>query len=123
MRRFSFNIICKFSFEIDTEVQYNEQCRRLWKLKRLLKIGSEKKLKEAIEVVDNVVMEMIGQRRGEMATMMTDLNKSNLLSKFMGSIEDKLTIVSDMPVKILTWLDVKLLLVVTLSLIQNYISV
>ncbi|KAL4275352.1 hypothetical protein AHAS_Ahas20G0098600 [Arachis hypogaea] len=60
----------------------------IWKLKRLLNISSEKKLKEAIGVVDNVVMEMIGQRKREMATTMTGLNKSDLLSRFMGSIED-----------------------------------
>ncbi|RYR35278.1 hypothetical protein Ahy_A10g050427 [Arachis hypogaea] len=44
------------------------------------------KLKEVIAVVDNIVMEMIGQRRREVAT--TVLNKSDLLSRFMGSIED-----------------------------------
>ncbi|RYQ82385.1 hypothetical protein Ahy_B10g100974 [Arachis hypogaea] len=60
----------------------------IWKLKRLLNIGSEKKLKEAIRVVDNMVMEMLGQRRTEMAMTMTSLNKSDLLSRFMGSIED-----------------------------------
>ncbi|RYR60626.1 hypothetical protein Ahy_A04g017682 [Arachis hypogaea] len=111
MIRFSFDIICKFSFEIDTEcfipsfpesnladsfdltskllVQRAMSLLPLiWKLKRLQNIGSEKKLKEAIGVVDNVVMVMIGQRRREMATTMTGLNKSNLLSRFMGSIED-----------------------------------
>ncbi|KAL4370537.1 hypothetical protein AHAS_Ahas06G0075700 [Arachis hypogaea] len=49
---------------------------------------SEKKLKEAIGVVDNVVMEMIGQRRRKMAMTTTGLNKSDLLSRFMGSIKD-----------------------------------
>ncbi|RYR63102.1 hypothetical protein Ahy_A04g020898 [Arachis hypogaea] len=111
MRRFSFDIICKFSFEIDTECfipsfpeskladSFNLASKLLvqramsplpniWKLKRLLNIGSEKKLKEAIGVVDNVVMEMIWQRRREMATTTTDLNKSDLLSIFMGSIKD-----------------------------------
>ncbi|KAL4374138.1 hypothetical protein AHAS_Ahas05G0151800 [Arachis hypogaea] len=58
------------------------------KLKRLLNIDSEKKWKEAIGVVDNVVMEMIGQRRREMATTTMSLNKSDSLSRFMGSIED-----------------------------------
>ncbi|RYR11177.1 hypothetical protein Ahy_B05g079654 [Arachis hypogaea] len=60
----------------------------IWKLKQLLNIGSEKKPKEAIRVVDNVVMKMIVQRRREMAMTTTDLDKSNLLSRFMGSIED-----------------------------------
>ncbi|RYR22271.1 hypothetical protein Ahy_B03g067558 [Arachis hypogaea] len=59
----------------------------IWKLKRLLNIGSEKKLKEAIGVVNNVAMEMIGQRRRKMM-MTTGFNKSDLLSRFTGSIED-----------------------------------
>ncbi|RYR50669.1 hypothetical protein Ahy_A07g037296 [Arachis hypogaea] len=110
MRKFSFDIICKFSFEIDTECfipSFSESkladsfdlasklsvqramspLPLIWKLKRLLRIGSEKKLKEAIGVVDNVVMEMI-ERRKEMAMTMTDLNKLDLLSRFIGSIED-----------------------------------
>ncbi|KAL4382203.1 hypothetical protein AHAS_Ahas04G0210000 [Arachis hypogaea] len=111
MKRFSFDIICKFPIEIiDTECfisSFSESkladnfdlaskllqrvmslLPLIWKLKRLLNIGLEKKLKEAIEVVDNVVMEMLGQRRREIATTMTSLNKSDLLSRFMGSIED-----------------------------------
>ncbi|KAL4382511.1 hypothetical protein AHAS_Ahas04G0240800 [Arachis hypogaea] len=110
MRRFSFDIICKFSFEIDIECfipsfpeskladSFNLASKLLqramsplpliWKLKRLSNIGSEKKLKEAIRVVDNVVMEMLGHRRREMAMTTTSLNKSYLLSRFMGSIED-----------------------------------
>ncbi|RYR03200.1 hypothetical protein Ahy_B06g082050 [Arachis hypogaea] len=109
MRRFSFDIICKFSFEIDTECfipsfpeskladsfdlaskllqRAMSSLPLIWKLKRLLNIGSEKKLMEAIGVVDNVVMEMLGQRRMEMATTTTSLNKSDLLSRFMGSIK------------------------------------
>ncbi|RYQ97631.1 hypothetical protein Ahy_B08g093712 [Arachis hypogaea] len=110
MRRFSFDIICKFSFQIDTECfipsfpeskladNFNLASKLLqrtmsplpliWKLKRLLNIGSEKKLKEVIGMVDNVVMEMLGQRRREMATTTTRFNKSDLPSRFMGSIED-----------------------------------
>ncbi|KAL4357238.1 hypothetical protein AHAS_Ahas09G0166700 [Arachis hypogaea] len=83
MRRFSFDIICKISFEIDTECfipSFSEfkladsfdlaskllqramsPLPLIWKLKRLLNIGSKKKLK--------------------------DVNKSDLLSGFMGSIE------------------------------------
>ncbi|KAL4293185.1 hypothetical protein AHAS_Ahas18G0102800 [Arachis hypogaea] len=72
--------------------QYNKQCYRsllIWKLKQLLNISSEKKMKETIRVVDNAAMEMIRQRRSEMVTTtMTGLNKSDLLSRFMGSIED-----------------------------------
>ncbi|RYR56844.1 hypothetical protein Ahy_A05g022558 [Arachis hypogaea] len=95
MRRLSFDIIFKFSFEIDTEYfipsfpeskltgtfdlasklsvqRAMSSLPLIWKLKQLLNIGSEKKLKEAIRVVDNVVMEMIGQRRREIATTTTE---------------------------------------------------
>ncbi|RYR33224.1 hypothetical protein Ahy_A10g047784 [Arachis hypogaea] len=111
MRRFSFDIIYKFSFEMDPECfipsflesklansfdlasklsvqRAMSPLPLIWKLKQLLNIGSEKKLKEAIGLVDNVVMEMIRQRRREMAATTMGLNKSDLLSRFMGSIED-----------------------------------
>ncbi|RYR40478.1 hypothetical protein Ahy_A09g046236 [Arachis hypogaea] len=111
IRIFSFDSICKFSFETDTEYfipsfpeskladsfdlsskllvqQTVSPLPLIWKLKRLLNIDSEKKLKGAIGVVDNVVMEMIRQRRREMTTTMMGLNKSDLLSRFMGSIEN-----------------------------------
>ncbi|RYQ91853.1 hypothetical protein Ahy_B09g097898 [Arachis hypogaea] len=105
MRRFSFDIICKFSFEIDTDnvTVASKLLQRamsplplIWKLKRLLNIDSEKKLKEAIGVVDNVVMEMLGQRRRKMATTTMSLNKSDLLSIFMSSIEDDNYVMQDM---------------------------
>ncbi|RYR74853.1 hypothetical protein Ahy_A02g009563 [Arachis hypogaea] len=107
MRRLSFDIICKFSFEIDTEcfipsfleskladsfdlasklsVQpAMSSLPLIWKLKRLLNIEVE----GSDRVVDNVVMEMIGQRRREMATTTMGLDKSDLLSRFIGSIKD-----------------------------------
>ncbi|RYQ84549.1 hypothetical protein Ahy_B10g103955 [Arachis hypogaea] len=71
MRRFSFDIICKFSFGMDPEYFIPSLLKSkladsfdltsklsvqramslsplIWKLKRLLNIGSEKKLKEVI---------------------------------------------------------------------------
>ncbi|RYR11757.1 hypothetical protein Ahy_B04g069272 [Arachis hypogaea] len=62
----------------------------IWKLKRLLNVDSEKKLKKMIGVVDNMAIEMMEKRKRkrEMVTTMTGLNKSNLLSRFMGSIKD-----------------------------------
>ncbi|RYR45882.1 hypothetical protein Ahy_A07g031652 isoform B [Arachis hypogaea] len=60
----------------------------IWKLKQLLNIGLEKKLKKVIKVVNNVVMEMIGQRRREMAITTMGFNNLDLLSRFMESIED-----------------------------------
>ncbi|KAL4397444.1 hypothetical protein AHAS_Ahas01G0192500 [Arachis hypogaea] len=60
----------------------------VWKLKELLDIGSKKKLEEVIRVVNNVAVEMIRQRRRGMVTPMMGLNKSSLLSRSVGSIED-----------------------------------
>ena len=82
MRRFFFDIICKFSFRINPEYiipsflepkladsfdlaskllqRAMSPLPLIWKLKRLLNIGSEKKLNEAIRVVDKMAMEIIG---------------------------------------------------------------
>ncbi|RYR19264.1 hypothetical protein Ahy_B03g063998 [Arachis hypogaea] len=60
MRRFSFDIICKFSFGMDPEC--------------FIPSFLESKLADR-------------KRRREMVTT-TGLNKSNLLSRFMGSIKD-----------------------------------
>ncbi|KAL4382413.1 hypothetical protein AHAS_Ahas04G0231000 [Arachis hypogaea] len=88
MRRFSFDIICKFSFEIDTECfifsflesKLADSFNLASKLSRLLNIGLKKKLKEAIKVVDNVVMEMIGQRRREMTCCLYSWDPSKTIS-------------------------------------------
>ncbi|RYR44044.1 hypothetical protein Ahy_A08g040425 [Arachis hypogaea] len=106
-RLLSFDIICKFSFEIDIEcfipsflesklADSFDLASKLSKLKQLLNIGSEKKLKEVIGVVDNVVVEMIGQGRREMATTTMGLDKSDLLSRFIGSIENTISVMRDM---------------------------
>ncbi|RYR77318.1 hypothetical protein Ahy_A01g001754 [Arachis hypogaea] len=112
MRRFSFDIICKFLFEIDTnsfilsfpesklvdsfDIASKLLQRAISSLPAILNIYSEKKLKEAIGVMNNVVMEMLGQRRREMTTTTTSLNKSDLLSRFMRSIEDNNYVMQDM---------------------------
>ena len=106
LQRFSFDNICKFSFGMDPgcllpslpasrlaesfDLASKLSAERamnaspfIWKAKRFLNVGSEKKLKEAIKVVDNVAMEMIKQRR-EMGFN----TRQDLLSRFMGSIED-----------------------------------
>ncbi|RYR61138.1 hypothetical protein Ahy_A04g018264 [Arachis hypogaea] len=83
MRRFSFEIICKFSFGMDLEcfIPYISES----KLVDRFDLASKR---SNIGVVDNVVLEMIGQRRREMTITTTSLNKSDLLSRFMRSIED-----------------------------------
>ncbi|KAH1142287.1 hypothetical protein AAZX31_12G083100 [Glycine max] len=106
LRRFSFDNICKFSFGLDPgcllpnlpvsdlavafDLASKLSAERamnaspfIWKLKRLLNIGSEKKLRETINVVNDVAKEMIKQRR-EMGFK----TRNDLLSRFMGSIDD-----------------------------------
>ncbi|XVF19741.1 hypothetical protein REPUB_Repub11eG0137000 [Reevesia pubescens] len=105
-RRFSFDNICKFSFGLDPgclklslpisefaeafDLASKLSAQRglassplIWKVKRLLNLGSEKKLKEAIKMVDEFAQEMINQRR---QNGFSDSN--DLLSRFMGTIND-----------------------------------
>ncbi|GKU93867.1 hypothetical protein SLEP1_g7426 [Rubroshorea leprosula] len=105
-RRFSFDNICKFSFGIDPgclnlslpisklavafDVASKLSAERaltvspiVWKAKKLLNLGSEKQLKEAIKMVDQLAEGMINHRR-----KMGFANKNDLLSRFMGTIDD-----------------------------------
>lgn len=56
----------------------------IWKLKRFFNIGSEKQLKEAIKVINDVANDIIQQRR-ELGFN----SRNDLLSRFMGSINDE----------------------------------
>ncbi|KAK7257628.1 hypothetical protein RIF29_31730 [Crotalaria pallida] len=106
LRRFSFDIICKFSFGLDPgcllpslpvsnladafDLASKLSAERamnaspmIWKLKRFFKIGSEKRLIEAITVVNDLANEIIKQRRE-----MGFATRKDLLSRFMGSVND-----------------------------------
>ncbi|OIW05858.1 hypothetical protein TanjilG_23644 [Lupinus angustifolius] len=106
LRRFSFDIICKFSFGLDpgcllpslpvsnladafdlTSTLSAERAMNaspmIWKMKRFLNIGSEKKLREAINVLNNSANEIIKQRRE-----MGFATRKDLLSRFMGSVNN-----------------------------------
>ncbi|GMI74322.1 cytochrome P450, family 94, subfamily C, polypeptide 1 [Hibiscus trionum] len=105
-RRFSFDNICKFSFGFDPgclelslpvsefaeafDLASKLSAQRglaplslIWKAKRVLNLGSEKELKQAITLVDDFAQRMINQRR-EMGFS----DKHDLLSRFMGTIDD-----------------------------------
>lgn len=107
-RRFSFDNICKFSFGLDPgclrlslpisefaaafDLASRLSAERamtasplIWKVKRLLNIGSERKLREAVRMVDDLAAEMIRSRR-EMGFS----DKQDLLSRFMASVDDDL---------------------------------
>lgn len=105
-RRFSFDNICKFSFGVDPgclklslplsefaeafDLASKLSAQRaltaspvVWKVKRLLNLGSEKKLRKAIKKVDVLAEEVIRQKR-----LMGFSTNDDLLSRFMGSIND-----------------------------------
>ncbi|KAK8641360.1 hypothetical protein V6N13_010771 [Hibiscus sabdariffa] len=105
-RRLSFDNICKFSFGLDPgclelslpvsefaeafDLASQLSAQRalassplIWKLKRALNLGTEKRLKQAIKTVDALVQEMINQRRDKCFS-----DSNGLLSRFMGTIND-----------------------------------
>ncbi|KAL5976382.1 hypothetical protein ACLOJK_020713 [Asimina triloba] len=105
-RRFAFDNVCKISFGIDPgclelslpvsdlavafDVATELSAKRatlasplLWRMKRFLNLGCERKLKEAIGLVDVLAEEVIRQRR-----KMGFHDKHDLLSRFMCSLAD-----------------------------------
>ncbi|KAG5566561.1 hypothetical protein RHGRI_002200 [Rhododendron griersonianum] len=105
-RRFSFDTICRFSFGLDPgclklslpvsdfaaafDLASRLSAKRamavsplIWKMKRLLNLGDEKKLKEAIKSIDYLAGELINHRREAGFSTQKDL-----LSRFMGTITD-----------------------------------
>ncbi|KAI3411443.1 uncharacterized protein J3R85_017957 [Psidium guajava] len=106
-RRFSFDSICKFSFGLDPgclqlslpissfAVAFDLASRLsaeraahvshvVWKAKRLLNVGSERRLRDAVKLVNALAEEVIRQRRrlGSFAT------RNDLLSRFMGTVDN-----------------------------------
>jgi cytochrome P450 len=106
-RRFAFDCICRISFGLDPgclelslpisafadafDTASMLSARRatapmhvFWKLKRLLNVGEERELRDAIRLVDTLAAEVIRQRR----KLGTADSGDDLLSRFMGSIND-----------------------------------
>ncbi|KAF7119582.1 hypothetical protein RHSIM_Rhsim13G0109300 [Rhododendron simsii] len=105
-QRFSFDTIFRFSFGLDPntlqlslpisdfvmafDVASKLSAERamsvsplIWKVKKVLNIGSEKKLKKSIEVVKSLAQEVMENRRKIGVSTQNDL-----LSRFMSSIND-----------------------------------
>ncbi|XP_030458455.1 cytochrome P450 94C1-like [Syzygium oleosum] len=107
-RRFSFDSICKFSFGLDPgclqlslpmssfalafDLASRLSAERaahvshvVWKAKRLLNVGSERRLRDAVKLVNALAEQVIRQRRrlGSFAT------RNDLLSRFMGTVDDE----------------------------------
>ncbi|GJM88737.1 hypothetical protein PR202_ga05289 [Eleusine coracana subsp. coracana] len=107
-RRLAFDCICRISFGLDPgclelslpmsafadafDAASMLSARRatapvhlVWKLKRLLNVGEERRLRDAIRLVDTLAAEVIRQRRKLGAAAASG---DDLLSRFMGSIDD-----------------------------------
>ncbi|KAI8524301.1 hypothetical protein RHMOL_Rhmol13G0140000 [Rhododendron molle] len=74
----AFDLASKFSAERGMSVS-----PLIWKIKKVLNLGSEKKLKKSIEVVKSLAQEVIENRR-----KMGVSTQNDLLSRFMSSIND-----------------------------------
>ncbi|KAL7115977.1 hypothetical protein ACP275_04G214800 [Erythranthe tilingii] len=115
-RRFSFDSICRFSFGIDpgcltlslpvSEFAYAFDLASklsaeraittpplVWKLKRFFNVGSEKQLREAIKSIHELADGVIRHKRNQVIAAADDdgdddFSHEDLLSRFMGSIND-----------------------------------
>lgn len=106
-KRFSFDSICKFSFGLDPmcldlsrplsefAVSFDLASRLsaeramtasplVWKIKRMLNLGSEKQLKESIDMIDVLAREVIVTKQ-----LMGFSSQKDLLSRFMRSTDDE----------------------------------
>ncbi|GAB4859753.1 hypothetical protein Ancab_011231 [Ancistrocladus abbreviatus] len=106
-RRFSFDNICRFSFGVDpgclqlsmpmsefaeafdvasklSAERALEAAPLVWKIKRMLNTGSERRLKEAINKINILAQDIINQRRE-----MEFSTKRDLLSRFMSAMGDQ----------------------------------
>ncbi|XP_010521668.1 PREDICTED: cytochrome P450 94C1-like [Tarenaya hassleriana] len=106
-RRFSFDTISKLSFGLDPvclrlplttsefavafDIASTLSAQRalspspiFWKIKRFLNIGSEKKLKQSIDVINRLAGELINQRRKTGLGM----DNNDLISRFMAVVGD-----------------------------------
>jgi cytochrome P450 len=107
-RRFSFDCICRFSFGLDPRclelslpmsefaVSFDLASKLsaeramtvsplVWKIKRMLNLGSEKKLRKAISMINILAREVIRQKR-----KMGFSTHKDLLSRFMSFVSDEI---------------------------------
>ncbi|XP_061340236.1 cytochrome P450 94C1-like, partial [Gastrolobium bilobum] len=105
-KRFTFDTICRFSFGLDPmclelslpisdfalsfDLASQLSAERattvsplIWKIKRLLNLGSEKRLQEALTMINILAKEVIRQRR-----KMGCSTHKDLLSRFMSTVND-----------------------------------
>eukprot|EP01018_Ginkgo_biloba_P035877 Gb_20510 [translate_table: standard] len=105
LQRFAFDNICRVAFGADpgclhpslptsrfqqafddaTEIssgRFRHAIPFLWRMKRKLNVGSERRLREAIDVVNEFAMEIIRSRRSELSAHQGTV-REDLLSRFM----------------------------------------
>eukprot|EP01018_Ginkgo_biloba_P035871 Gb_08311 [translate_table: standard] len=105
LQRFAFDNICRVAFGVDpgclhsslptsrfseafddaTDIssgRFMYAIPFLWRIKRMLNLGSERRLQEAIQVVDELAMEIIRSRRNELSADQGTVCE-DLLSRFM----------------------------------------
>lgn len=121
-RRFSFDSICRISFGVDpgcqefslpisefaaafdtaTMISASRAAATsplVWKLKRLLNVGSERELRKSVRLINVLAEEVIRQRRNQKlcssassssssSSLASSATGQDLLSRFMGSIHD-----------------------------------
>ncbi|KAG0628335.1 hypothetical protein M758_1G019000 [Ceratodon purpureus] len=71
------------AFDEANYISFYRYCDPLWQLKRMLKIGSERKLKECVKVLDDFTFDIINKRRKDMAAFTDKPSQSDLLSRFI----------------------------------------
>ncbi|XVE79029.1 hypothetical protein DITRI_Ditri14bG0025100 [Diplodiscus trichospermus] len=116
LQRFTFSNICKVAFGVDITSMENsgfvkafddavEICSSrflspiptIWKLKRLLSIGSEKRFKEAIKVINEFALEIIkSKEKQELQNYKENEGKNqDLLSRFMSKPTSEMELEDD----------------------------
>ncbi|GLJ48930.1 hypothetical protein SUGI_1032290 [Cryptomeria japonica] len=59
-----------------------------WRVKRMLNISSEKRLREAIKLVDKFAMDVVSSRRKEISVSVGGPEREDLLSRFMAALSN-----------------------------------
>ncbi|XP_057820209.1 cytochrome P450 94A2 [Cryptomeria japonica] len=112
LQRFAFDNICSVAFGMDpacllpsmpispfakafddaTEIsagRFYSAVPFWWRVKRMLNIGSEKRLREAIKLVDKFAMDVVSSRRKETSVSAGGPEREDLLSRLMAALSSK----------------------------------
>ncbi|KAL1803136.1 hypothetical protein ACET3Z_031783 [Daucus carota] len=110
LRHFTFDNICSVAFGVDSgdlmakgsfveafdyaversSERFMLPVQMIWKMMRFFNVGSERKYREAIKVIDEFAMEVIRlkEKKWELMEGNADFSSEDLLSRFMGSTLD-----------------------------------